>query len=198
MRTIEVIEGQKFGRLTIISCLPIHKRVGKQKSLRIFYKCKCECGSIREYRKDYLIKGSTKSCGCARAERAIRIGKEKRTENGYMKWIYGNWKRNAKSRNLVFKLSFQEVCNLANGSCHYCGSMPIIRETRTNDIVGIKVPVNSIDRIDSEKGYEIDNVVPSCVRCNIMKSSMSKEEFVEHISKVYQFLRDHWNESLPN
>lgn len=52
----EVIEGQKYGRLTIIKEVPPigHKR-------RIL--CKCDCGNIKEYSMDRVIHGRTQSCG---------------------------------------------------------------------------------------------------------------------------------------
>lgn len=45
---------------------------------------------------------------------------------------------------------------------------------------GGRCPTNiSIDRIDSDKGYETDNVQFVCHRINIMKSEGSKEELLE-------------------
>ena len=47
------IIGKKFGKLTIL------QYVGKS-----FYKCQCECGTIKNIRRDSFITGNTLSCGC--------------------------------------------------------------------------------------------------------------------------------------
>lgn len=57
----EVIEGQKYGKLTII------KEVSPIGSKRRIL-CKCDCGNIKEYSMDRVIHGRTKSCGCLRNE----------------------------------------------------------------------------------------------------------------------------------
>lgn len=43
---------------------------------------------------------------------------------------------------------------------------------------------NGIDRVDSTKAYVEDNVVACCKRCNLMKRSYSKEEFLIHVLNV--------------
>ena len=37
------------------------------------------------------------------------------------------------------------------------------------------------------KGYTIDNCVPCYSKCNLMKSNFKKEDFLQHISKIYKF-----------
>lgn len=58
--------GKKFGRLTVIS---FYKKEGKKK----FYVCKCECGKEKIVNYDYLVCGTTKSCGCLRNEMLIKF-----------------------------------------------------------------------------------------------------------------------------
>lgn len=62
-----------------------------------------------------------------------------------------------------------DFMSLWNKECYYC-----------NDAIhGI-----GIDRIDNNFGYTADNVVSCCIRCNIMKRSMGRGEFIEQCSKV--------------
>ena len=77
----------------------------------------------------------------------------------------------------------QEKCKIkrtfikiATSKCSYCGAEP--RET------GYGVVCNGIDRIDNSRGYTLDNVSSCCTRCNIMKGNMSRNEFLDHISKI--------------
>ena len=48
----------------------------------------------------------------------------------------------------------------------------------------------SIDRIDSFKGYEKDNIQLVDKRINMMKGSLSNEEFIELCTKVADFNRN--------
>jgi HNH endonuclease len=50
--------GQIFGKLTILSSIKVPEKTGA------YYKCKCECGNIANIRKDALLTGRSKSCGC--------------------------------------------------------------------------------------------------------------------------------------
>ena len=83
--------------------------------------------------------------------------------------------KSADKRGLEFNLNKTAFRNLVLKSCNYCG-----RES--------KVPyVNGIDRVDSEVGYIAGNCVPSCGVCNTAKFTMSKEEFFDHIVRIYNF-----------
>lgn len=48
------ITGQKFGKLTVLG----RSETDKEKVV-----CKCDCGAIKEVRKDALMSGKTKTCG---------------------------------------------------------------------------------------------------------------------------------------
>ena len=63
-------------------------------------------------------------------------------------------------------------------------SVPLIKTISYKDKYEL---VNGIDRLDSSKGYTINNCVPCCSKCNLMKSNFKKEDFLQHISKIYNF-----------
>lgn len=44
---------------------------------------------------------------------------------------------------------------------------------------------NGIDRIDNNKGYTIDNVVPCCKMCNQAKNDYTLQEFQDWVEKIY-------------
>lgn len=64
---VKDLTGQKFGRLTIISKAGITKNGGS------LWKCKCTCGSYTTASTKHLQRGSTRSCGCIRRERAAKL-----------------------------------------------------------------------------------------------------------------------------
>lgn len=51
------LTGQRFGKLTVIS-------KSKSKNNRAYWKCKCDCGTIKDICGHDLIQGKIKSCGC--------------------------------------------------------------------------------------------------------------------------------------
>lgn len=62
-RGIEFTEfaGKTFGRLTILSEAP---RQGK----RAMVTCRCNCGAVKIYRRQHVVCGAIKSCGCLASE----------------------------------------------------------------------------------------------------------------------------------
>ena len=60
--------GEKFGKLTVIDkdCI---KEVGKSKSRRQYWLCRCECGKIISVSTGHLKSGHTQSCGCYMKQR---------------------------------------------------------------------------------------------------------------------------------
>ena len=47
-----------------------------------------------------------------------------------------------------------------------------------------------IDRADNELGYTIENSVPCCTICNLMKRTLPKEVFIAQCEKITnQFVR---------
>lgn len=62
------ILGKKFGRWTV---LELGEKRGKKN--QIYFVCECECGTIKEVRRDYLLQGKTLSCSCYAKEKASKI-----------------------------------------------------------------------------------------------------------------------------
>lgn len=66
-------------------------------------------------------------------------------------------KRNARNRNIEWSLTLEQYTALISKRCHYC-----------NDTAIPQVSCG-LDRMDSSKGYQIDNVCSCCHDCNIAK-----------------------------
>jgi len=58
------IVGNKYGRLIVLNFK--EKRVELNYPFRItyWYECRCDCGNTHVVRRDRLLKGFTRSCGC--------------------------------------------------------------------------------------------------------------------------------------
>lgn len=85
---------------------------------------------------------------------------------------YQDYKNTAKKRGIEFKLTEEEFLLFWQKPCRYCGSEMIT--------IGL-------DRVDSDMGYIIDNIVPCCRTCNWMKKNIPKEIFIEHCRKIVTF-----------
>ena len=68
-KILKDLTGQKFGRLTVME--RANNRNGKT-----YWKCRCDCGNIREVYGYALTSGHTVSCGCAKAERISKWSSE--------------------------------------------------------------------------------------------------------------------------
>lgn len=177
------LSNKKFGRLTPIEV------VGKTKNRSNIWKCVCDCGKEKEISTSSLTrkKRPTQSCGCLRLDR-IRESKpwnikEKGDANSWA--IYLSYKRASKKREIEFNIDYEFFKELASKNCHYCNVKPSqkCQKPQTNG----PFIYNGLDRVDSNLGYKIDNVVPCCKDCNYAKRVMSVEDFKGWVSRVYEF-----------
>lgn len=88
-----------------------------------------------------------------------------------------------------WKLTVDDFSSLIHQPCYYCGKHPSSDNMWNKGAQRIssdeEVFINGIDRIDSSKGYTIDNCVSCCKICNRMKSDLSVAEFMNHIKILY-------------
>lgn len=176
----EKLIGQKINRLLVES---IDRK--NSRDARIYYVCRCDCGQRTSVRKDALTTKERYSCGCFQIEQAS-IGKKRLPPGERAKRNqFGKYRQGARKRKLEFKISYKKFCELTKLNCFYCGGAPY---KRWNVHGGDFCISNGLDRIDSSKGYIETNVVSCCQKCNTAKSSMTIEEFKNHIKLIYNNL----------
>jgi hypothetical protein len=180
---IPVKTGLIFGYLTVI---------GPSEEPRDSYKwrCQCFCG------KEVLVAGSSLrlgrriSCGCNRmANWTLPNG-----ESSFRR-LCRSYKRNAQRRNLPFSLRIDDIRCLSKQRCWYCGKEPSQTIKSSGNTVTEKhveksiYVYNGIDRKDNTQGYDLNNCVSCCGRCNRAKMTMSYEDFLGLVKKIYENLR---------
>lgn len=172
----------------IYNKLSVEEHVGFNRAAQALFRCKCECGNFIITLAKRIKSGHTKSCGCFKKENARKIGHRNRLPYGQSsKNIqYYQYKKGAKNRDILFKLTKIEFENLIIKNCHYCNSPPSQFFQYKNCYGGYIC--NGIDRIDSKKEYTVENCVPCCTTCNYMKRNLSYEDFIYHIKKIYNFI----------
>lgn len=110
-------------------------------------------------------------------------------------WLYAHaYKRRARLKQLEFTLTEQQFLKIVTSACTYCGA-PHTSELRK--VRGVAIPMLTVDRKDSSKGYTLDNCVPACKKCNTMKLDYPVQEFLSHARKIYEHCFV-WLPSKPN
>lgn len=85
---------------------------------------------------------------------------------------YKSYLMRSNRKGIDMDLTEEEFKNIILLDCYYCG---------TSDNIGV-------DRIDSSKGYTIDNSRPCCPQCNMMKYIHTEEIFISHIRKIIKHM----------
>jgi len=164
--------GDKLGHLTVISEI-------KQKGKRTKLVCVCSCGETRTICNTKANR--VVSCGCKNQKPAK---KKKPIEEIIATTVYGQYKDNAKNKNIDFNLTKDQCSKMFFSDCHYCGSPParLFKKWREEE----RGMYNGIDRKDNQLGYTEKNTVPCCTKCNYIKNNMHIDEFLSWVRSVYE------------
>ena len=135
------LAGRKFGRLSVLA-----------KSERpCYFVCKCDCGKIKEVRRDHLLTGKTKSCGCWKKD--------------HHPWIYKGKPGRKRLNRIYSNMIFRCYDSRSDGYGRY-GARGITvcdewRESFNNfaewSYANGYAENLTIDRIDNDKGYSPSN-----------------------------------------
>lgn len=164
------LTGQRFGLLTVIC-----RVTGSRRRLTLWL-CKCDCGNEKVVDRSSLLSGNVKTCSdrkCTAKIKNINFNPyEKRVRQGYVAL-----NSVAKRKNYRMEITAEQFKDLLYKDCYYCGS-------KFQD--SPKGFSYRLDRLDSSKGYTMDNVVPCCTICNRAKSTLSVEEFQNWIRGIVE------------
>jgi hypothetical protein len=88
--------------------------------------------------------------------------------------IWNHYVKGAKKRGIDFLLSKTLFQELIVKPCFYCNHQKAGE-------------VNGLDRIDNQKGYMEENVVPCCETCNVLKGSQHPQEFIDKMQAIHLY-----------
>lgn len=148
---------------------------GMNRHGRQLARCRCLCGKEKVIDGGNIATGKSRSCGC-------RKGSKKPDGEAQLKSIFNRYLRQAAERHIDFGLSMEQFKSIVTRACHYCGAPPVFKQRRE---FSSGLEVTGVDRVDSFKGYCVDNCVPCCLTCNRAKSKMALDQFKSWISSVY-------------
>lgn len=140
--------GQVFGRWTVLTYVGT-----KGKARAPHFLCVCECGTEREVKKEYLVKGKSKSCGCLQRE---ICGNTFRTHghsiNREVSGTYVSWQGMFKRCYLPHSRDYKWYGALGVTVCEHW-------KTFANflDDMGVRPEGLTLDRIDPFGNYEPGN-----------------------------------------
>jgi len=165
--------GKRYGILLVIECA--NHTVGNG---NMTWVCKCDCGEVTLASGNSLRTGHTTSCGCQR-------GSPLPHGEGSFNELYGRYKARAENNNRCFELTKEEFSKLTKQECVYCGKLPEQGNSDYRYRNGSYI-YNGIDRVDSSKGYTLENCVACCGQCN-KALNYSKKDFLEWVERVYSY-----------
>ena len=142
------------------------------------WNCQCICGTSKSVLTSNLVRGySTK---CRKCWRISRI--KDRDPLALFNLLLNGYKANAKRTGRIWTLTAEDFRTITSGHCSYCGSAPS-RTFRYHKVKGTHI-CTGIDRVDSTKGYTLENSVSCCFPCNRMKSNLPVYVFLAKVSSI--------------
>lgn len=176
------LSGRKIGEYTV---LEFDKTIKKGNKVINYWKCICSCGTNKSVTHRTLMKhNNVQNCGCKTIDTLI---KRSSNPNAAFKKVYRNYTNRAKVYGIHWSLTDNEFYKLTQEKCFYCGIEPN-KISKPWSKYSPEFTYNGIDRIDSNKGYELTNCLTCCTKCNYAKNTMSIEEFKKWIVRIYKHL----------
>ncbi len=163
----EPLYGKKFGRWEVLAF------AGVDKTKRQVWKCRCECGTVKEMKRYLLITGNSKSCGCFTKNRTHGM-----TNTRVFKVWDGMKERCGNPNNISYKY-------YGGRGIKVCGRW-LTFENFLKDM-GTPSVGQSLDRIDSDGDYNLTNC-----RWATAKEQMRNRRDAKYIE--YQGHRLHWKD----
>lgn len=172
------LTGVKCGKLTVIRHLPERKRNSP------VWLCFCDCGGEVEVLSYNLLSKKAKSCGCL----------HKSTGSDHFNWkgfggISGNYwssiKRHARDRNLEFLISKEEamrIFEIQDRRCALSGQLLTLPNG-----ADLSDRTASLDRVDSSRGYTVDNIQWVHKLINMAKRDMSDQDFIDLCKSIVEW-----------
>jgi len=168
--------GDIFGKLKIIA------KSDKRRRGKILWVCLCECG------KEILLdctnltrKYGKRCCNCS----------NKYKNQGYKDisgMYFNSLKNNSKKRNHQFNLKIEDIWNQyikQNKKCALSGRE--IKFTHSYPLKTRQEQTASVDRIDSNIGYELDNIQIIHKDINWMKQDFNQQYFINTCKEIARF-----------
>lgn len=169
------IVGLAYGFLDVIAY--------NENTYKVLTSCS-RCGKMKWMSHSNTINST--SCGCAKG-----LKKRKQDKDTVANYLFNIYKRNAKNRNISWRLSKQEFNVLIFNPCFYCTKSHSMLTYPRGGLYREFIRHNGVDRLDSKEGYLSSNCAPCCKMCNKFKMARTLEDFKKWVVRVYEFSVHH-------
>lgn len=113
----------------------------------------------------------------------------RRTREKMINKVISGYIKSAERRELTWALSYEEFYNMSQLACTYCGVPP--RQHHAGDAPGPPMFIfNGVDRVNNNRGYEVDNCVTCCYQCNLSKRNLTMKDWMNYLSRLVLFRKD--------
>jgi len=169
----ENLLGKRFGNAVVIKY--VGRRIRGKTSPRSanVWELQCDCGKTFNTYSEFLMAGCTSSCGCHKAH----------FHNTYHRRSFAQYfatvKNDAKRRGRLVTVTKEQLENLMSIQSNKCrlSGLPISFDDGSA----------SLDRIDNEKNYSIENVQWVHRKINYMKNTLPQNEFLSLCAQITAF-----------
>ncbi len=167
----EDLTGQTFTHWSVL-------RLGSRKNREWYWVCRCECGTEKEVRGADLR--HSRSTGCIHCYPNRTLGKSSHRWKGVGD-MPGSWwsilERSARDRDILVFVTPLEAWGLFQKQEGVCALSGVS--------IDFDKPITaSLDRIDSEKPYELVNLQWVHKDVNLMKNKFSQDYFIEMCKRI--------------
>ncbi|MCA2590163.1 MAG: hypothetical protein IM509_05280 [Microcystis sp. M31BS1] len=108
------------------------------------------------------------------------------TETGFVSQTIHNCKTRALKKGFEFSLTTEDLLNLMQVQNMQCAVTGLLMDFKSQSRKKANPFKCSVDRIDSSKGYTLDNVRLVCWAVNQMKSDRTEDEFEFWIKSIHK------------
>lgn len=163
----EPLTGAKYGKLTVLHQVP---RPTASRTANAWWRCRCECGNEVTAKAIVLKRGEKQSCGCSWKASYMQLS------GAY----FSSLRSGAKARSLDFEVTPEFLWNLYSAQDKKCALSGVEIALTMDD----RTKTASLDRIDSKRGYVLDNVQWVHKSVNRMKSNLAQEDFLHFVARI--------------
>lgn len=166
--------GKTFGHLTVI------EQADSTITGQTVWRCKCTCDNMILV-KGYRLRQGKTHCGCQR-----KTGWDNHSFRGYKEIHRSYWtsiQRGAISRKFLFEITIEQAWNVfekQHGLCALSG-MPLVMSQTRGQMTA------SLDRIDSTRGYVLDNIQWVHKMVNRIKMDIPEHEFIKWCGRIHDY-----------
>ena len=174
-----IVIGSTFSRWTTLAApYKVGRQFKTRKRFDVFVSCKCSCGTIMEVRAAQLLTDKTHKCkDCV--GKSLRKGYKDVSGHYFTRMVNG-----AIKRGLEVTITIEDIYSLwikQDKKCALTGEVVLFTPFSKD------LDTASVDRIDSSKGYHLDNIQILHKDINRMKWEFTTEKFIKLCNMIIKY-----------